>query len=184
MTTHKLGRAGRKVCKQWVLGAGRRAVPALASALFIASPALAQGQTMPPIGTPLPTPDFHFSDPARDAEYWRLYRETERASAVFREAMDAARRALRFPVPAPGTAGWLQAKAAVERAIVAARPARRADQALINFIERERRRLSPAEADYAFAIYRVYQNSLRGSSDILVDLLAALAGIRTGQWPA
>lgn len=156
------------------------------AALLMACPtsAPAQSQEMPPIATPFATPDFHFSDRARDAEYWRLYNEAERTGAAFREAMNAARQALRLPMAPPGTPGWLQAKAAVERAIVACRPAREAKEAMLYFIERERRHLTPDEAEEAFAIYRVYQNSLRGSSDILVNLLALLADIRTGQWPA
>lgn len=156
----------------------------IAAVLLLSSaPTLAHTQEMPPIATPFATPDFHFSDPARDAEYWRLYRETERTASVFREAMDAARRALRLPLAAPGTPGWRQARAAVERAIVARRPARDATEALIYFIERESPRMTPEEAQQALAIYRVHQNSLRASSDILVDLLASLAGIRINQWP-
>lgn len=157
----------------------------LVAMLVVAGPtgALAQSQETPPIVALYPTPDFHFSDSTRDAEYWRLYREAERTSAAFREAMDAARRALRFPVAAPGTPAWLQARAAVERAMEARRPARDAANAILYFIERERSRLTSEEAEQAFAIYRVYQDSIRGSGDILVELLASLAGIRFDQWP-
>ncbi|HMG46363.1 MAG TPA: hypothetical protein VK614_02740 [Allosphingosinicella sp.] len=109
--------------------------------------------------------------------------------AVFRQSANAASRAIfsevaRPSMPAqPGTPAWLQARAAVEQAIRDRRPARDALNALIYFVTRERLRVPPAEAEYAFDIYRVHENSLRATSDHLVDLLAALAGIRIGQWP-
>lgn len=158
----------------------------LVAILVIACPtaALSQTQEMPPIPTPFPNPEFHFSDPARDAEYWRLQRETERTLAIFRESVFAAYRALPSQPAQPGTPSWLQAKAAVERAIVARRPARDALDALINFITRERLRVPPSEVEDAFDICRVHEDSLRATAESLVNLLALLAGIRTGQWPA
>src|SRR5438067_1950701 len=101
----------------------------------------------PPITTPFPSPDFHFSDKARDTEYWRLERNADRALASFRDAVSDARKALKLPLPAPGTAAWIEARAAVERAIVARRPAREAEVALIAFVTREGMRVSPAEAE-------------------------------------
>lgn len=140
--------------------------------------AYGQHPTMPPIGTPFPTPDFHFSDPARDSAYWRLEGEAQRMMAVFRESLFAARRALRMPVPPPGSPAWQRTREAVERAIHDGRTAHNALDDLIWFVTRERSRLSPAEAEYADDVRRVNEESLRATSDNLVDLLASLVGIR------
>lgn len=163
----------------------RNAVLGCLAILLVANATAACAQEHAPQSPfhPFPIQEFHFSDPARDAEYWRLERESERTSAIFREAVSVARRALKYPPPAPGTPTWLQARAAVERAIVARRPARDAKQAVIEFVRRERPRLPPSEAAEALLIWRMREESLRASSDILVDLLAGLAGIRIGQWP-
>jgi len=145
---------------------------------------------MPPIATPFPEPDFHFSDPARDAQYWRLYAEEERALAVFRESVHAVRRAI-FPDPARpsvpvqiGTPGWLGARSAVVRAMRDRRATRDAFMAMIAFVGRERPRLPQAEAEYALDIRHVAEMTLQGMSDTLVDLLARLAGITVSEWPA
>lgn len=150
---------------------------------MLPSGAVAQSQAPPPAMTPFPVPDFHFSDPARDAEYWRLEREQDRTMAVFREAVSVARKALKYPAPAPGTPAWVQARASVERAILARRPARDAKLAMINFVIRERPKLTPSEAAYALDVWRVTEQSLRGTSDSLLHLLATLAGIKTPQLP-
>jgi hypothetical protein len=84
---------------------------------------------------------------------------------------------------APGTSAWFQARAAVQHAILARRPARDAKLALIDFVIRERPQLTPSEAAYALDVWSVEEQSLRGTSDTLVDLLAGLAGIRIDQWP-
>ena len=152
--------------------------------LTCSSASMAQSQEMPPIPTPFPTPDFHFSDPTRDTEYWRLQRETERTLALFRQSVFVAYRALPSHPAQPGTPAWLRARAAIERAIVARRSAREALDALINFVTRERLRVPPSEAEDAFDIYRVHEDTLRATAESLVNLLALLAGIRTGQWPA
>src|SRR3954468_668595 len=94
---------------------------------------LAQGDVPQSPFHPFPMPDFHFSNRSRDAEYWRLEREVDRSMAVAREALHRARVALKQPAPAPGTTAWLQARAAVERAIRAEVPARDAQMALIAF---------------------------------------------------
>jgi len=163
----------------------------LATALLLLCPACAHAQDReaPPIPTPFPTPDFHFSDPARDAEYWRLEGEVARTHATFGHSLDAARRAIypdrahpSTPV-APGTPAWLQARAAVEQAIRDRRPARAALAAVIAFVTREGREGSPAEAQYALAVRHSEEETLRATSDHLVSLLASLAGIRIGQWP-
>src|SRR4051794_38821162 len=114
----------------------------LTALLACAVPAGAQNAGDPPIATPFPTPDFHFSDPARDAQYWRLKRDEEQKLAAFREASDAAQRALMPPLPAPGTPAWLRSRDAVEAAIRARGPAREALNALIDFVTRERPHLS------------------------------------------
>lgn len=103
--------------------------------------------------------------------------------AVAREALYRARVALKQPAPAPGTAAWLQARAAVERAIRAEVPARDAQMALIAFTRVEGPKLSPDEARAALQTRQVTEESLRGASDNLVDLLIRLAGIKVGQWP-
>ena len=156
----------------------------LASA-FAAYPTVAHGQAnmQAPSSVPWPMPDFHFSDPARDAEYWRLERESDRASAIFRSAVNEARRALEQPAPGPGTPAWFQAREAVEQAILARRAARNAKLAIIEFLRRERPQLPPSEAAEALRIVSLREETLRASSDILVDLLAGLAGIKIGQWP-
>lgn len=153
--------------------------------LLAASPSVASAQehAPSPIFHPLPPREFHFSDPARDAEYWRLESELDRTLAIFRSAVGIARRALRYPAPAPGTAAWLEARAAVEQAILTRRPARDAELAIIEFLRRERPQLPPSEAADALHIGGMREEFLRGTSDTLVDLLAALAGIKIGQWP-
>jgi hypothetical protein len=145
---------------------------------------------MPPIATPFPEPDFHFSDPARDAQYLRLQREVDRALAIFRQSADAARHAI-FPqaarpsMPAqPGTTAWLQARAAVERAIRDRRAVRDALMAMIAFVGRERPNLPQAEVEYALDVRHVSESTLQGTSDTLVYLLARLAGITVQEWPA
>jgi hypothetical protein len=160
-------------------------VMAACATLLAASPsgALPQDEAPASIFHPFPIREFHFSDSARDAEYWRLDRESERTAAVFRTAIDVARRALKHPAPAPGTPAWFEARAAVEQAILARRPARDAKMATIEFLMRERSQIPPSEAADALQIWRMREESLRASSDILVGLLAALAGIRIDQWP-
>src|SRR4051812_10301857 len=96
----------------------KRSFRALISLLVfgcLASPAWAAAREGgdPPIITPFPSPDFHFSDKARDTEYWRLERNAGRALASFRGAVSDARKALKLPLPAPGTAAWIEARAAV-----------------------------------------------------------------------
>jgi hypothetical protein len=163
----------------------RFAITAAWAIFLAANPSGALAQDHAPSSTfhPFPPREFHFSDPVRDAEYWRLERESDRASAVFRNAVDAARRALKYPAPGPGTAPWLKARVAVEQAIVARRPARDAKLALIEFLRRERPQLPPSEVADALQIWSMREESLRASSDILVDLLAGLADIKIGQWP-
>jgi hypothetical protein len=165
--------------------AKRFAVMAACAISLAASPsrALPQDEAPASVFHPFPIREFHFSDPARDAEYWRLERESDRTLAVFRDAVGVARRALKHPAPAPGTPAWFQARAAVEQAILARRPARDAELAIIEFVIRERPRLPPSEAARALDIWRVNEVSLRGTSDTLVGLLAALAGIRIDQLP-
>ena len=143
----------------------------------------AQRGGLPPIGTPMPVPDFHFADPTRDARYWQLQGDAERAEAVFREAAFAAIRALAAPGPQPGSPEWQQARTLVERALLARRPARDAINALIFYLRRERPQLTAAEAEEADNIIRVHEEWVLASSDRLVDLFAHLAGVRIGQWP-
>ncbi|HMG46364.1 MAG TPA: hypothetical protein VK614_02755 [Allosphingosinicella sp.] len=154
--------------------------------LLVAAPcaAIAQRPEMPPIPTPFPTPDFHFSDPVRDAEYWRLEGEVARTYAAFGRSVDAARNAVSRDAAVPGSPAWLRARAAVEQAIRDRRPARHALAVLIAFAVRERPQLPPAEAEYALDIRHGRERTLQATSDTLVNLLALLAGIRTGQWPA
>lgn len=161
----------------------RNAVLGCIAILLAASPsgALAQSDTPASIFHPFPIREFHFSDPARDAEYWRLNGEVERRLAVAREALDRARIALRRPAPEPGTAAWLQARAAVEQAIRAHRPVRDAQMTLIAFATREGPKLPPDEARAALQTRQVTEESLRGMTDNLVDLLASLAGIEIGE---
>ncbi|HEX8240937.1 MAG TPA: hypothetical protein VF574_14475 [Allosphingosinicella sp.] len=149
--------------------------------LFVINPSGAAAQDHAPVSVfhPFPPLEFHFSDPGRDAEYWRLQAEVEHALAVAREALNRARAALKQPAPKPGTAAWLQARAAVEQAIRAHRPVRDAQVALIAFVTREGPKLSPEEAHRALQTRHVTEESLRGMTDNLVDLLAALAGIKT-----
>jgi hypothetical protein len=132
---------------------------------------------------PFPIREFHFADPVQDAEYWRLQGEVERSSAVAREALHRARVALKQPAPQPGTAAWLQARGAVERVIRAHALLRDAQMALIAFATREGPKLPPDEARAALQTRHVTEESLRGMSDNLVDLLAALSGIRTSRIP-
>lgn len=178
-------------CSRSVFAAGRIVIAALIATVLIVSRAgaLTQSQEMPPGATPFPTPDFHFSDPARDAEYWRLQSEVERTYVTFGRSVDAARRAI-YPDPArpstpaaPGTPAWFHARAAVEQAVRDRRPARDAMAALIAFVTREGRLLSPAEAQYSLAVRQSEEDTILATSDNLTDLLASLAGIRTGQWP-
>lgn len=163
----------------------RNAVLGCVAILLAANPGGTLAQSDTPVSPfhPFPIREFHFSDPARDAEYWRLDRESERTSAVFRTAIDVARRALKYPAPAPGTPAWFQARAAVEQAILGRRPARDAKMATIEFLIRERLQIPPSEAADALQIWRMREESLRASSDILVGLLAALAGIKIDQFP-
>jgi hypothetical protein len=147
------------------------------------SPALSQNNVPPPLFHPLPIREFHFSDPARDAEFRRLERESERRLAVARNTLNQARGALKQPAPAPGTPAWLEARALVEQAILARRPFRDAQLAVIEFLIRERPKLSPPEAAEALYIWRMREEFLRATSDNLVDLLAGLADIKIGQWP-
>jgi hypothetical protein len=152
-------------------------------ALACSAPAGAQRTEQPPIPTPFPTPDFHFSDPARDAQYWRLERDMEQKLAVFRGAADAAVGALALPRAAPGTPAWIRNREIVEQALLARRPARDALDALIDFVTRARPQLSPAEAEAAFDIIRVNDSTVTATSDKLVLLLGWLAGIKISQWP-
>lgn len=152
-------------------------------ALTCSVPAESRTVGDPPIPTPFPTPDFHFSDPARDAIYRRLKKDEVEKLAAFREAMFAAQEALMPPRPTPGTPAWIQARTLVEQAILARRPAREALDALIDFVTRERPRLSPAEAEAAFDIRRVHEETLTATSDNLVTQLAYLAGIKIDRWP-
>jgi hypothetical protein len=160
-------------------------VTATGAILLAANPgrAPAQNDVPPPIAHFVLMPDFHFSDPARDAEYSRLDRESERTLAIFGDAAREATRALKYPGPPAGSPAWLDARAAVERAILARRPAGEAKRALIDFVIRERPKVPPSEAAHALRIWRVEEESLRATSDTLVGLLAALAGIRIDQWP-
>jgi hypothetical protein len=152
--------------------------------MLAASSAAAQGrQIRISMATPFPLTEFHFSDPARDARYWQLYADMERSSEAFRQALYAARRALALPMPEPGTQRWLEVRSAVERAIEARRPARDALNAMIRFATREGPLAPPAEAEFALDLRRSMEDTVRASSDLLVDLLASLAGIRIGQWP-
>src|SRR3954454_22026517 len=139
------------------------ALVGMMGALSCSAPVPAQGTDQPPIPTPFPTPDFHFADPVRDAQYWRLERDVEQKLAVFREARFAALRAEKPPLPAPGTPAWLHIRDVVEQAILARRPARDALDALIDFATRERPHLSPREAEYAFDIRRVNEETLTGN---------------------
>jgi hypothetical protein len=86
-------------------------------------------------------------------------------------------------LPQLGSPHWLEVRAAVVLAIEARRPARDALNAMIRFATRERPLLPPAEAEFALDLRHSMENSLRASSDLLVDLLASLAGIPIGQWP-
>jgi hypothetical protein len=167
------------------MSSNRRVLTVLGSIISLAcsAPLAAQSTEEPPIPTPFPTPDFHFSDPARDAQYRRLERDVEQKLAVFREATFAALRAEKPPLPAPGTQAWFRIRDIVEQAILARRPARDALDALIDFVTRERPRLSPAEAEFAFDVRRVNEETLTGTSDGLVNLLAPLVGIKMDRWP-
>jgi hypothetical protein len=158
-------------------------IVSLIAALSWSAPVVAQGTEQPPIPTPFPTPDFHFADPARDAQYWRLKRDEVEKLALFREASDAAQRALMPPLPAPGSPRWMRARDLLEQAIRARVPARDALNALIDFVTRERPRLSPAEAEAAFDIRRVHEETLTATSDFLVLQLAYLAGLKIDRWP-
>src|SRR4051812_3667678 len=88
--------------------------PIAALVMACATPASAKNAEGPPVPTPFPTPDFHFADPVRDAQYWRLERDVEQKLAVFREARFAALRAEKPPLPAPGTPAWLHIRDVVE----------------------------------------------------------------------
>ena len=172
----------------------RGRVAAVCVAILLVAPAgtvaPAQDRHMPPVTTPIPRPDFHFSDPARDAQYWRLEAESERALATFHESVLAARQAIfrdrsRPSVPVqPGTAEWLEARAAVERAIQARRGASDAISRVIAFATRAGREVSPREAEYALNVRHANEDTLRATSDTLVNLLARLAGITVVVWPA
>ena len=167
---------------------GRRAHWALTvalAALLGAVPATAQppSSAAPPTGPPLLQPDFHFSDPARDARYWQLYADIDRTLAAFRGARFAAMHAVAVPGPRPGSPEWFAARAQVEHAISMRRPAREALNALIAFLSRERPRLSTEEAEAASDIIRVNEGTLLATSDHLVDLLGMLAGLRMDRWP-
>jgi hypothetical protein len=151
--------------------------------LLAANPGGVRAQDHAPIPAFLPPIEFHFSDPARDAEYWRLEREVDRSMAVAREALYRARVALKLPAPEPGTAAWSEARAAVERAIRADIPARQTQMALIAFARVEGPKLSPGEARAALQTRQVHEESLLAATDNLVDLLVGLAGIKIGQWP-
>lgn len=159
----------------------RNAFLACVGILLAVVPGRAHSQisARPPIIEPAPMLVFHFSDAARDAEYWRLNGEVERTMAAARDALYQARAELKQPAPRPGTAAWFHARAAVERAIRAHHPVRDAMAALIAFATREGRNVPPSEAYRALQIRHVTEESLRGTSDVLVDLLAELTGIRT-----
>jgi hypothetical protein len=160
----------------------RRSVAFGCLAILIAtnpSRVLAQDHAPVSVFHPFPPLEFHFSDPERDAEYWRIQAEVERTLAGAREALYRARAALRQPAPEPGTTAWLQARAAVEQAIRAHRPVRDAQVALIAFVTREGPKLSSEEARRALQTRHVTEESLLGMTDNLVDLLTALAGIKT-----
>jgi hypothetical protein len=133
--------------------------------------------------TPLAPAEFHFSDAERDAKYRRLEEDQEQKLALFRDAVDAARRAEKPPLPAPGTPAWFRIRDLVEKAILSRRPARDAIEALITFATRERLRLTGAEAEYAFDIRRVHEELLTATSDGLIDLLGPLVGIKFDGWP-
>ena len=163
------------------------AIVSIAIALSLAAgagdAANAQRTSAPPTGPPLFQPDFHFSDPARDARYWQLYADMDRTLAAFREARFAAMRAVAVPGPRPGSPEWFAARTQVEHAINMRRPAREALEALITFLRRERPRLSAEEAEAAYDIIRVNEDALVATSDALVDLLGMLAGLRMDRWP-
>lgn len=175
----------------WRVPVGSLVAASMAAALFIVSPApaLAQSLEMPPIATPFAVPDFHFSHPVRDAQYWWLEGEVARTYETFGRSLNTARRAI-YPAPArpstpaaPGSPAWLQARVAVEQAIRDRRPVSDAIAALDAFLTREGRQVSSAEAQYALDVRQVHQSALLATSDNLVDLLASLAGIRINQWP-
>jgi len=84
----------------------------------------------------------------------------------------------------PGTAEWLEARAAVERAIQARRGASDAISRVIAFATRAGREVSPREAEYALNVRHANEDTLRATSDTLVNLLARLAGITVVVWPA
>jgi hypothetical protein len=145
--------------------------------------AAAQQGRQSPASIPLVFPDFHFSDRARDARYWQLKGDVERTMAAFRQVAFAAGDAVPVPGPRPGSPAWLGARTLVERALIARRPARDALNTLIFFLRHERPRLTPEEAEEAYNIIRVHEETLLATSDRLVDLFARLAGVRPGQWP-
>jgi hypothetical protein len=153
------------------------------TALTCSAPVAAQRTEQPPTLTPFPPAEFHFSDPFRDAQYWRLYRDMEQKLAAFRDAGDAAVRALSPPRAAPGTPAWVRNREVVEQAILARRPAREALDALIDFVTRARPQLSPTEAEAAFDIIRTNDATVTATSDFLVTQLAYLAGIKMDRWP-
>jgi len=161
------------------------AMAATVAALLGAAPATARAPGDPKVSIvpPFPVADFHFSDPGRDARYWQLYADMERSAEAFRQALYAARVALRMPISPIGSPRWLEVRAAVQRAIEARRPARDALNAMIRFATREGPQLPPAEAEFALDLRHDMEDSVRNSSDLLVDLLASLAGIPPGQWP-
>jgi hypothetical protein len=74
-------------------------------------------------------------------------------------------------------------RALVMQAIDAHGPARDALDALIDFVTRERPKLSPVEAEFALDVRRVNEWTLTGTSDGLVLLLASLAGISVHRLP-
>ena len=153
------------------------------------TPATAQSRGMPPITIPIPRPDFHFSDPARDAQYWTLEVEAERTLAAFHESVIAARHAI-FPDAArpstpvqPGTPAWLEARAAVQRAIRARWVTYDVQGRAIAFATRARREVPPGEAESALDIRRRHEVVVQATAETLVDLLAALAGVRADHPP-
>jgi hypothetical protein len=157
---------------------------ALALLVLVSEAAATETQAqMPPIGTPLPQPDFHFSDQARDARYWQLYADAERAMSEFREADGAASAAVALPAPQPGTPAWLEARRLVEAAILVRQRVRAALDAMIYFLRGQRPLVPPEEAESAYEIIRVWEGSQLATSDHLVDLLGRLAGFRFQHWP-
>ncbi|MBV9985088.1 hypothetical protein [Bradyrhizobium sp.] len=135
------------------------------------------------VAPPILPPDFHFSDHARDARYWNLHRDVERTLGAFREAVSSASQAVAVPGPQPGSPPWLEARALVERAMLARRPAREALHALIWFLRHEQSQLTAEEARLASDIIEAHEGTLVATSDHLVDLFARLAGVRVDHWP-